>query len=334
MRVFSFLFSRRQFSGDSFRSFCLGIFSLVFFSLSLPAPARAQAPADLPPETVIAEVEGKSVTAGDLQNFIGSLPPQLQQSIVRDRKTLVQNYALMLRLSQLAEKDKLDQATPYKEMLEAGRMNLLANALLSETGSKMPLTEEEQKKFYEATQSQYAQVKLKVIYVTFAGNSPAPAGKKPRTEAEAKTKVEALVKQARSGADFVKLVKENSEDETSLEKAGDFGTLRRSDNVPAAIRDVVFKLKAGEISEPVRQPNGFYVFRAEETSAVPLEEVRAEIQMQLRQQKMREWLDGLSKNMNLKFVNEAFFAPAPAQQAPNAPPASAPKGTPPPALAK
>ena len=72
----------------------------------------------------------------------------------------------------------------------------------------------------------------------------------------------------------MKLVKENSDDETSRAKDGDFATLRSSDNIPDAFRATVFALKKGEVSEPLKQPNGFYLLRAEEVTVRPLSEVR------------------------------------------------------------
>jgi len=98
-------------------------------------------------------------------------------------------------------------------------------------------------------------------------------GGKATTEDEAKAKATKLLADIRGGADFVKLVKENSDDETSKAKDGDFATLRRTDNIPDAIRAAVFSLKQGEVSEPVRQPNGFYLLRADEVRYRPLSQV-------------------------------------------------------------
>jgi len=279
-----------------------------------PAPPSNPAPAQIPPETVVAEVNGKKLTWGELQNFMGMLPPQMQQNLTRDRKMLVRNYALMMRLSEMAEKNKLDQQSPYKEMLQASRLNMLANAQINDTMNNFDVRIEDQKQFYQANQDRYAQVKLKVLYISFASNPSAQAdspGKKLLSEAEAQAKIEKLLADARAGADFVKLVKEHSQDETSVKKDGDFGTIRKTDNIPDAIRAVVFSLKPSQISDPVRQPNGFYLFRAEEVGARPFDEVRDEIFLQIRQNRLKEWLDSTTKSLNIKFENEGLFGPAP-----------------------
>src|ERR1019366_7188320 len=113
------------------------------------------------------------------------------------------------------------------------------------------------------------------------------------TEEEAKAKAEKLLAQARAGAEFKTLVKENSDDETSRDKSGDFGTWRGTDNVPDPMRPVVFGLKQGELGEPVRQAHGYYIFRADEVAFAPLAQVRDSIFQQLKQQHFQEWTQKL-----------------------------------------
>jgi len=114
-----------------------------------------------------------------------------------------------------------------------------------------------------------------------------------------------------AGADFVKLVKENSGDAASAAKDGDFGTFRRSDKLPEEIKQVIFALKPGENSRPVRQANGFYIFRVEEATVVPLDTVRNQIIEELTNKRMNEWIQATQKSVEIKIENEAAFAPAP-----------------------
>ncbi len=138
--------------------------------------------------------------------------------------------------------------------------------------------------------------------------------------AEGNPEATKLLAAIKSGADFVKLVKENSEDATSKGKDGDFGTFARGDNLPESVRAVVFALKAGEVSDPVRQSNGFYIFRAEEVSQKPFAEVSDQIVRELRNAHLKEFLDSTTKGLNIKFENEQFFSegstPGPASPAP------------------
>ncbi len=299
------------------------ILGLILFACSLLfSQAPAPKPAGLAPETVVATIDGKSITAGEMQSFVAALPPQAQQNFQSDPKAFIQQYALLMKLSTQAEKSKLDRESPYKESLQYARMQVMANARLGEAYKEIIIVPAEQQKFYDANKDRYTQVKVKVLYIPFSANPQVAAGsqKKPLTEAEAKTKIEKLLAEIRSGADFVKLVKEHSEDMASASKDGDFGTIRRSDSIPDPIKTAIFSLKAGQVSEPVRQPNGFYLFRVEEVNTQAYTQIRDEIFNELKQARFKEWLDNQRDTLNVKVENETFFktpgAPVPAPPAP------------------
>jgi hypothetical protein len=53
--------------------------------------------------------------------------------------------------------------------------------------------------------------------------------------------------------------------------------LKFSDNIPDAFRAAIFKLNQGETTEPLKQPNGYYLLRADEVIVKPLKDVRDDI---------------------------------------------------------
>jgi peptidyl-prolyl cis-trans isomerase C len=260
---------------------------------------------DIPDQTTIAVFDdGVQFTMGDFKKIFAVLPPDNQPLAMRDRKTFLQQWAFMRKLAQMAERQKLDQETPTKEQLEYYRLMILSQAKLANAMNSMTVEPAEIVEFYDTNKERFKEVQVKAIYVSFG------KGAKARTEDEAKAKATKLLAEIRGGADFVKLVKENSEDETSKAKDGDFATLRRNDNIPDAIRAAVFSLKQGEVSEPVRQPNGFYLLRADEVHYRPLSQVRDEIFTELRQQHYGKWLDQTNKETKVEFTNPAFLSDA------------------------
>lgn len=300
------------------KSFLLFLFTSLFtapFTASVWAqqavPQAAPPPAapDLPPDTVVATFgEGQKLTAGELKNFLAAMPPNMQQNALRDRKAFVQQFVMMHRLSEMAEQAKLDQRSPTKESLAFNRMYILMNAQLHEALGGISVQPGEAQSYYDQNKSKFTQVKVKAIYIRYAsGSADGAKGAKLPTEAEAEAKALKLRAALVEGADFVKLVKENSEDQTSAAKNGDFGTMHSTDNLPDAIRTAIFALKAGEVSVPVKQPNGFYLFRAEEVSAQPLAEVQEEVLNEVKQAHFKQWMDEVSRSLNLKIQNEAFF---------------------------
>jgi len=288
-----------------------------------PAPPVTQG---LKPDTVIAEYDnGKKLTYGELEAFLNGLSPQIRANAMRDHKRLVEQYVLMKKLNEMAEKDKLDEKSPYKEMMNSYRMSILMNAEVQKVASEFPVRVEEQQAYYDQHKTQFEQVTIKIIHISFSSSpSGAADSKKHLSEDEAKAKAEQLVKEAKAGTDFVKLVKENSDDESTKAKNGDLSFSRaESANLPEAIRTVALALKPGEVSEPVRQPNGFYIFRGESVSAKPFAEVKDQIFTEMQRVKMTAWMENTTKGLNIKPESDQFFSAPPTQSA--APSLRAPK---------
>jgi len=280
-----------------------------------PPPAAATPPPPVSPDTVVAEVNGKKYTAGELDKLIAKLPPQYQPQ-VRSQPQMLSQVFLMQRLAADAEKAGLDQKAPYKDQLEMLRMQLLYNAEITDFNNTLPVTPEDQQKYYKDNPDKFKEVKIRVINIAFNPAPPktAEGGQKPLTEAEAQAKIQDLEKQIRGGADFGMLARENSDDKPSAAKDGDYGVINQDSAYPPALKTAVFALKQGEVSAPIKQPNGFYLIRAEEISHQPYNDVFPQIAQAVRQEKFQEWLKGLQAQYNLKIENSAYFATrAPAQ---------------------
>lgn len=270
-------------------------------------------------DKVVANVNGQPITAGEIEEFAKGLPNQFQQFYQQDKEGFLKQYAVLMKFSKLAEAAKVDQQSPYKQRLEFTRLQILSQAFVEDYRNKITVADADITAFYEKNKENYTQAKLQVILINYSA-SPAKEGEKPKlSEADAQKKATDLVKQIRAGADFKKLVTENSDDAASKAKGGDFGTIRRSDQIPDDLKKAIFSLKAGEVSEPVKQPNGFYIFRVAEYTAQPFEEVKAIMTSQLKDQKFQEWLKATQEGADAKVVDPAFFGKAPAPAAPAAP---------------
>jgi peptidyl-prolyl cis-trans isomerase C len=269
----------------------------------VPQPPAAQTPPpelpDLPDDTVIAQLDDHTnFTMGDVRKYLAALPPESRPMAMRDPKTWIQSWSRMLQMAHMAEKEKLDERSPTKEQLEFQKLLLLAQAEMQDKLLNTDVDSAEIAKEYDSTKDKYKQVKVNAIYIAFGDKGP--------NEAQAKAKAEKLLAQIRKNADFAKLARENSDDETSKAKDGYFATLTPSDNIPDALRAAVFQLKEGETSEPVRQPNGFYLLRAEQITYKPLAQVRDQIFSDVKNKKFQEWLNDMAKQAEPKFVNPTF----------------------------
>ncbi len=285
-----------------FRVILLPLLASCILAQDAPAPK---------PETVIATVDGKKITYGELDGYLSSLGPENKQAALANKKQLIQQYALFVRLQTYADAEKLDDKSPYKEAIAAARQQVLARAAMDFKYQNLPVSAEDQKKFYAENQDRFTQASVEVLYLGFVADPTAAAkdnpGKKYRTEEEAKAKIDELRKQVKSKADFVKLVKEFSEDDTSKNNDGEFGTVKKSDNIPAAIKQTIFSLKAGEMSGPISQRNGYYLFRVDSLSVEPYETVKDAIFTEVKDQRVHAWIDE-QNNRPVKIDDEAFFA--------------------------
>jgi hypothetical protein len=268
------------------------------------APGGPKLP-DLPNDAVIAVFDdGTQFTMGDLKRIVSVLPPQSQQVAVANAASTVQWWAGMRKLARMAEAEKLDQISPTREQLEVSRTLTMGQAMMNSKLNTVDVDAGDIAKYYEANKEQYKQVRVKALYLAFGDATP--SGKPPRTDAQAKEEADKLLAQIRAGADFVKLVNERSDDQTSREKDGDFATFHKKDNIPDALSGAVFSLKQGEVSEPIRQPNGYYLLRAEEVSYVSMSQAQAEIIMAIRGQRYTQWLEQSTAAAKVQFPNPAF----------------------------
>ncbi len=297
---------------------CLIAFACIgsVWAQTAAAPPAAPPPAmpSLPDETVIAVFpDGAKMTMGDFKNLYAVLPPQNQQLALRDRKSFIEQFSFMRMLAQLAEKDKLDQASPAKEALAYYRMAILSQYKLNDAALSGTVEPGEIVKFYDLNKDKYKQIKVKAIYIAFSNETAnASSAKKRLTEEEAEAKAKKLRAEIDAGADFVQLVKENSDDETSKAANGDLITLRQSDNIPDALKSAVFSLKQGEVAGPVRQANGFYLLKAEEVTVRPLSQVRDEIFTEIKNQRYANWVEQVHREAAVKITSPEFLAtPAP-----------------------
>ncbi len=302
---------------------CKGLFTLLPLSLAwaqAPQPAAPPAPpaaiaapvAPLSPDTVVATSAGEKITAGEVRKILEILPAPMKQNYARDPKSFLNQWMLLRKLVREAEAQKLEQKSPYKEGVELSRMQVLSQAAVDDYQSRVNVSKEEVAKYYEEKKDGHLQAALKIIYVPFTPK-PEP-GTKQRTEKEALARAEEVVKKARAaGADFGALVTEYSEDPISKEKGGDFGPVKRGDSLPEAVKQAVFQLKKDEISDPVRQPNGYYVFRMVNLNPPSLEELSDTLYRELKNERVRQWMDANMKSVELKIDRPDFFQQGAAQ---------------------
>jgi len=259
---------------------------------------------------VVAEVEGKKVTAAEMDKLLGDFPPQVQMAVRSDAAHNLPRLLVFKHLEELAVQEGLDKKPPYQQSLEYQRMVLLAQAEMNVERYRTNASQAEAEKVFKEHPERYRKAKVRAIYVAFNPQADKGAGdKKLPSEADAKAKIEDLRKQILAGADFGKLARERSDDKTSAAKDGDFGIIQKSSPYPDALKNAVLALREGEVSEPIRQPSGFYLIRVDEVKTQDFLEVSGPILEEMRQATADAWLKSLETRFSVKIENPTYFAP-------------------------
>ena len=161
---------------------------------------------------------------------------------------------------------------------------------------------------YEKDKKQYEVVQLRHILIAYqGGSSPAKSGT-PLPPAEAMKKASAIVGRVRSGGDFAQVATAESDDINSAPRGGQLGPVKRG-MLPPEIEFVIFALKDGQISDPVRSQFGIHIFQVTGPKTQSFEEAKQGLAAQNQRQRFTEVVEGLRSKAKVDF-DPKFFPPA------------------------
>lgn len=270
------------------------------------------------PSDVVLTIGSEKLTREQYEDMKAGLPQQYQGAAAQmGDKGFATNYGQFRGLSMLGERDKLDQTPEFQSQLKFLRTELLARLAIEHLNqASQNVSDADIKTYYAAHQAEMVQAKVKGILVSLnpaqkPATAPAgtpgggPAAAKSRTDEEAKARADELRKQIVGGADFATVAKANSDHQGSAEKGGDFGTIRKS-MLPANLDKIVFSLKPKEVSEPVKEGTGYYIFQVDEIKPVTMDEATATIRNKISQERMNASIETVKKEFPV-VLNEAYF---------------------------
>jgi hypothetical protein len=133
--------------------------------------------------------------------------------------------------------------------------------------------------------------------------------------ADAKTRAEEIRKALAAGSDASKVVQEFAKPNVVLIEAQPRAI--RHGQLTAQLDKAAFQLKDGEVSEPVETPQAFVFVQKVGLHQPELQEVSAEIEDRLRQQKVEATLSELRSKTTV-WMDDSYFAAPPTAPAPEA----------------
>ncbi|RMF96309.1 MAG: hypothetical protein D6734_03880 [Candidatus Schekmanbacteria bacterium] len=155
--------------------------------------------------------------------------------------------------------------------------------------NKVKISDDDVKKYYDENQEKFKvdEEQVKARHILFRIK---PGQSSDEIEI-IKKKAEKVLKEAKSGKDFVALAQMYSDEPLSTTRGGDLGFFGRGEMDPA-FEKAAFALKEGEISGLVRSSYGFHIIKVEKKLAPgevkPFEYVKDEIKIRLQKEKAKE----------------------------------------------
>jgi peptidyl-prolyl cis-trans isomerase C len=270
-------------------AFALGLGAALSFGQALADPK------------VLAKVDGSPITEEDVADAMTDIGPGLPQKLDdAARQKAVLEYLIDLKLAaQKAGAEKLDASPEFARKMSYYHDKVAMGELLSKI-SKAATTEEAERKVYdEAAKAQPPQQEIHARHILLP------------TEEEAK----AALTRVKGGEDFSKVATELSKDPSA--DGGDLGWFTKDRMVPE-FSDAAFKLKEGEISDPVKTQFGWHIIKVEGVrtkSFPPFEQVKDQAAHYVAQKAESEAISSLHGAAKIELF-DADGKPLPPEAAP------------------
>ncbi|HEX9628292.1 MAG TPA: peptidylprolyl isomerase [Acidiferrobacterales bacterium] len=185
-----------------------------------------------------------------------------QAGIQIDTERLDQAIAGIARQNQMTPEQLYDALrrdgvakTQFRDQI---RDQILIQQLLEREINNRILVSESEVENFLANQGNGEEVEYQLSHILIA----LPESASPEAIQQARQRAEALRKQLTGGADFAQAAIANSQGQNALE-GGQLGW-KKPGQLPALFVDALKSLRAGDISEVLRSPNGFHILKLHE----------------------------------------------------------------------
>ncbi|MBV9609743.1 MAG: peptidylprolyl isomerase [Acidobacteria bacterium] len=283
--------------------------------------------ADTVIQEIVARINGDIITRSDLQRSKEQLQTELKQQfgdqaeakykerekdILRDlidQQLLLQrgkdegitgDTELVKKLDEIRKQMNLEsmedlekaaqqQGVSFEDFKQNIRNGIITQQVIQkEVGSKIQMTPDEEKKFYDEHKSELEhpeQVRLSEILISTEKISK----DNPTADAVAvaQQKADELLKSIKGGAAFDEVAKKSSDGPTA-DQGGDLGYFKRG-SLAKGLEDTAFTMKTGDVSDVIRTKQGFIILKVTEHQQAgipPLKDVEGRVQEAIYLQKL------------------------------------------------
>lgn len=200
-----------------------------------------------------------------LRDTIVSVTPQQVQTAAETaiRQTRSQfaselEYRRQLQLAGLGTPDEYRRYITAQTRRELLKQNLIESLRQRGDLRQIPPNEEELRAYFEQTRAQQPRRPATVTFRQIVIR-PVPT---PAADSTSRARADSVARALRNGADFATAARRFSDDVATREQGGELGWFRRGQMV-REFEAIAFRLRPGQISNPVRSPFGYHVIEVE-----------------------------------------------------------------------
>lgn len=257
--------------------------------------AIASAGAALGQDKVVATVNGRGITEAEMRyaeaeigSDLGSLPEATKRRVLVEY--LIENHLF----ADAADGQKLGQGAGFDQRMAYWRRRALRDTYF-DTTVRNAVTDAEARRFYDSqVGGAKGEEEIRASHILV----------------ESQDKAKEVFERIAHGADFGQMARQYSRDPGSKESGGSLGYFGRGQMVPQ-FEAAAFKLKKGEVSEPVQSQFGWHLIRLDDRrqkAVPPFDEVKARIIAQLMHQKAQETAADLRNKAKVDYVDPELKA--------------------------
>jgi len=276
------------------------------------------------------------ITRAEWEKLISALQPNMPKSA---QKQLAARYVQAVILANKAHEMALDKGPVYEEQMYLARLQLLARMAgeqIQKDASKV--SDADIENYYRQHSGEFKTISYDKIHVQKPGTTPSsatgPDAEKKRQAAEAEMKAEAekLRARAAAGEDFTKLQQEAYDFAGTKLTASNTRVDKVKKTAMLPNDSSIFDLKKGEVSPVITDPQGFMIYKVEDTQDQPLADVKEEVSRAAQQEKLKSASEEIQKaaTQNTTYDDAYFAAPPPPTLKKPGEPAATPAPTAPP----
>lgn len=262
----------------------------------------------------IVSVNGTNITEQNL-NFLGTINPNIARQLNSPigKKQIIDNLIEQELLYQAAKKESLQRDKTVQSKIKLYQKVILAQSLIEQEADRVAKAE------YDASPQKFERLRMGMIEIVFANPEAAvktetkTAQDKIRSEKVAKELADQAYQVAHGGTSFAEVAAQFTDDVRGKKNGGDQGFVTRDEahmirRGLKELLDKAFQMKVGEIAEPLKIGNSFYLLTVTAPMEhIPFEQAKEQLLYRLHGETRNRLLGELKTKARIKYAEE--YAP-------------------------